>query len=83
MKRGWGLASGVLGLVSGVWICSSVAQRTDQAADQFARLDAKLLKMGLFSHRYKFVVDGEWVLDTSNQEKEQNPYGTYDSVKKL
>lgn len=34
-------------------------------------------------YRYKFVVDGEWVLDTRNEEKEQNPFGTYDSVKKL
>lgn len=34
-------------------------------------------------YRYKFVVDGEWQLDTCNQEKEQNPFGTYDSVKKL
>ena len=34
-------------------------------------------------YRYKFVVDGEWILDSLNQEKEQNPYGTYDSVKKL
>lgn len=34
-------------------------------------------------YRYKFVVDGQWVLDSLNQDKEQNPYGTYDSVKKL
>lgn len=34
-------------------------------------------------YRYKFVVDGEWVLDSENSEKEQNPFGTYDSVKKL
>jgi chromosome partitioning protein len=34
-------------------------------------------------YRYKFVVDGEWVLDSLNQDREQNPYGTYDSVKKL
>lgn len=34
-------------------------------------------------YRYKFVVDGEWVLDSLNQDKEQNPYGTYDSVKNL
>jgi len=34
-------------------------------------------------YRYKFVVDGKWVLDSTNQDKEQNPYGTYDSVKKL
>ena len=34
-------------------------------------------------YRYKFVVDGEWLLDSQNAEKEQNPFGTYDSVKKL
>lgn len=34
-------------------------------------------------YRYKFVVDGEWLLDTRNEEREQNPFGTYDSVKKL
>jgi ATPases involved in chromosome partitioning len=34
-------------------------------------------------YRYKFVVDGEWVLDSQNEEKEQNPFGTYDSVKKF
>lgn len=34
-------------------------------------------------YRYKFVVDGEWILDSQNAEKEQNPFGTYDSVKKL
>jgi chromosome partitioning protein len=34
-------------------------------------------------YRYKFVVDGEWLLDSQNTEKEQNPFGTYDSVKKL
>ncbi len=34
-------------------------------------------------YRYKFVVDGEWMLDSQNAEREQNPFGTYDSVKKL
>ncbi|MDP2928496.1 MAG: AAA family ATPase [Candidatus Omnitrophota bacterium] len=34
-------------------------------------------------YRYKFVVDGEWLIDSQNAEKEQNPFGTYDSVKKL
>lgn len=34
-------------------------------------------------YRYKFVVDGEWLLDSRNAEKEQNPFGTYDSVKKF
>lgn len=34
-------------------------------------------------YKYKFVVDGEWVLDTQNTEREQNPYGTFDSIIKL
>jgi chromosome partitioning protein len=34
-------------------------------------------------YRYKFVIDGQWLLDTRNKDKEQNPFGTYDSVKKL
>lgn len=34
-------------------------------------------------YRYKFVVDGEWLLDARNEDREQNPFGTYDSVKKL
>ena len=35
------------------------------------------------SYRYKFVVDGEWILDTRNSEKEPNPFGTFDSVMRL
>jgi chromosome partitioning protein len=31
-------------------------------------------------YRYKFVVDGVWLLDPQNAEKEQNPYGTFDSI---
>lgn len=34
-------------------------------------------------YRYKFVVDGEWMLDSHNNEKEQNPFGTFDSIIKL
>jgi chromosome partitioning protein len=34
-------------------------------------------------YRYKFVVDGEWVLDAANSEKEPNPFGTFDSIIKL
>ncbi len=34
-------------------------------------------------YRYKFVVDGEWLLDAQNAEKEQNPFGSYDSIKTL
>lgn len=34
-------------------------------------------------YRYKFVVDGEWMLDSQNQEREPNAFGTFDSVIKL
>lgn len=34
-------------------------------------------------YKYKFVVDGEWVLDSQNQEREQNAFGTFDSIVKL
>jgi chromosome partitioning protein len=34
-------------------------------------------------YRYKFVVDGEWVLDSTNPEKESNPFGTFNSVIKF
>jgi hypothetical protein len=34
-------------------------------------------------YKYKFVVDGEWVLDTQNLEREQNSFGTFDSIIKL
>ncbi len=31
-------------------------------------------------YKYKFVVDGEWLLDTQNNDREQNSFGTFDSV---
>ncbi len=34
-------------------------------------------------YKYKFVVDGEWILDTSNIDREQNAFGTFDSIVKL
>jgi len=39
-------------------------------------------KLGLPAgkYRYKFVIDGEWVLDARNADKEQNPYGSFDSI---
>lgn len=56
-------------------------------ASRLARLDdgswQKKLALTPGKYRYKFVVDGEWLLDSKNSEKEQNPFGTYDSVKKL
>ena len=42
-------------------------------------------KMGLEPgrYRYKFVVDGEWTIDLKNNEREQNAFGTFDSIIKL
>jgi 5'-AMP-activated protein kinase regulatory beta subunit len=34
-------------------------------------------------YRYKFVVDGEWTLDSNNEESERNEFGTFDSVLKI
>jgi len=34
-------------------------------------------------YKYKFVVDGEWLLDSENQEREPNTFGTFDSIKTL
>jgi chromosome partitioning protein len=34
-------------------------------------------------YRYKFVVDGEWTTDQQNNEREQNAFGTFDSIIKL
>ena len=31
-------------------------------------------------YKYKFVVDGEWTLDAQNNEREQNSFGTFDSI---
>lgn len=54
---------------------------------RLARLeDGKWVKkMGLEPgrYRYKFVVDGEWRIDQDNKEREQNAFGTFDSVIKL
>ena len=32
------------------------------------------------SHEYKFVVDGQWMLDPDNGQMALNPYGTFNSV---
>jgi chromosome partitioning protein len=40
----------------------------------------KRLFLGPGHHRYKFVVDGRWVTDPSNDRMEPNPYGDVDSV---
>jgi chromosome partitioning protein len=42
-------------------------------------------RVGLSSgrYKYKFIVDGEWMLDAQNSEREQNSFGTFDSVIKI
>ena len=34
-------------------------------------------------YRYQFIIDGEWTLDSNNQERERNLFGTFDSVIKI
>ncbi|MDD5495599.1 MAG: AAA family ATPase [Candidatus Omnitrophica bacterium] len=43
----------------------------------------KRLNLTSGKYRYKFVVDGEWQLDSRNNEREMNPFGTFDSIIKL
>ena len=40
----------------------------------------KRIFLGPGHHRYKFVVDGQWVTDPHNDHIEPNPYGGMDSV---
>ena len=40
----------------------------------------KRIYLGPGCHRYKFVVDGQWVTDPENDRIEPNPYGGMDSV---
>lgn len=54
---------------------------------RLARLDngrwGKRIGLSSGRYKYKFVVDGEWTLDNKNSEREQNSFGTFDSVIKL
>lgn len=54
---------------------------------RLSRLDdgkwGKHLTLPAGRYKYKFVVDGEWVLDSQNFEREQNAFGTFDSIIKL
>lgn len=34
-------------------------------------------------YHYKFVADGQWLIDSGNPEKEYNQYGTFDSIIKI
>jgi chromosome partitioning protein len=40
----------------------------------------KRLTLPVGRYRYRFVIDGKWVEDTNNPVKEENPYGTMDSL---
>jgi cyclomaltodextrinase len=40
----------------------------------------KRLQLPPGHHRYKFVVDGQWVEDPQAEDQALNPYGTIDSV---
>ena len=51
---------------------------------RLSRLDGgqweKKLGLNPGRYKYKFVVDGEWTLDAQNNEREQNSFGTFDSI---
>jgi 1,4-alpha-glucan branching enzyme len=38
------------------------------------------VSLGAGTHEYKFIVDGEWVVDPDNNTWALNPYGTLNSV---
>jgi chromosome partitioning protein len=43
----------------------------------------KRVKLPHGRYRYKFVVDGEWTIDSKNQEREINAFGSFDSVMQI
>ena len=43
----------------------------------------KVLGLDHGRYKYKFIVDGEWVVDSINKEREQNQHGTFDSILSL
>lgn len=43
----------------------------------------KRLFLGPGRYRYKFIIDGQWVTDPSNERLESNPYGGVDSVMEI
>lgn len=40
----------------------------------------KRLNLSLGKYRYRFVIDGKWMEDSSNPSREVNPYGSVDSL---
>jgi chromosome partitioning protein len=43
----------------------------------------KQMKLSHGRYRYKFVVDGEWMVDSKNQVSEINAFGSFDSVMEI
>jgi len=43
----------------------------------------KQMKLPHGRYRYKFVVDGEWMIDSKNQVSETNEFGSFDSVMEI
>jgi chromosome partitioning protein len=43
----------------------------------------KQMKLPHGKYRYKFIVDGEWMLDSRNQAREINAFGSFDSVMEI
>ena len=41
---------------------------------------SKKLTLNSGKYRYRFVIDGEWVEDANNPQREINPYGSVDSL---
>ncbi len=70
-----------------VFIAGEFNQWKIGAESRLSRLDngiwEKRVALNPGKYRYKFVVDGEWLMDMKNSEKEPNPYGSFDSVIKL
>ncbi len=40
----------------------------------------KTVRLNPGTYRYKFVIDGKWVPDCKNNERETNPFGSFDSI---
>ncbi len=70
-----------------VFIAGEFNQWKIDGESRLSRLDngtwEKKVALNPGKYRYKFVVDGEWIMDMKNSEKEPNPYGSFDSVIKL
>ena len=55
--------------------------------NRLARLEngywEKRVRLPHGKYRYKFVVDGEWMIDSKNQGREINAFGSFDSIMEI